>query len=296
MPDNHFSLPFMNIQNISLILLSLASPLSAATVYTNNNGTGDSDFNNVANWSNGLPGSGNEGSSTADGTLTGNFNNGGEPFMLNSTIATSSFTFAVGGAGDRLFIGDGTTGSLTINNGGALTAIGTNQDVRIGTNSGTGTLIFENGSSLDMRKAVQVISGTLSLATNVATGQNGIQNQLLVGATGTLSYDIDGANYHTLQGSTLPLSLDAASTLRLNFLSAPTTGTTYILVDDVSEFGAGGTDTFGSVNAIGLGAGQSIQVNYNIASLRLEAQVIPEPSSIFLLSISGIGVLLRRRR
>ncbi|GAA5495142.1 hypothetical protein Rhal01_01314 [Rubritalea halochordaticola] len=280
---------------IPLLYLILSGSLPAATTFLATNNT---DFNDASNWSNGLPGADNPGTSEADGTLSANFSNGGqqtgdESFTIHSNINTSTFTFAMGGSGDRLLIGHTTTGSLTVNNGGALTAIGASQDVRIGFAGGTGSLIFENGSSIDTRKSMIVTRGLLSFGSDVTTLQNGIQNNLLIAGEGTLAFQIDGAmNYHTIVGSTVTLDMATNSTLELDFAAAPTTGTVLNLVNDVESF----VGTFTNVNATGLAQGQSIQLIYNTTDGLLQAEVVPEPGTAGLLGLAGIVLIFRKRR
>lgn len=292
------TLSFLSL-SLSLSLLA-ASPLTAATNFL---ARFDNNLNNVDNWDSLLPSASNAGTTTADGTLTADFGNqgsvnnaGAENFTINSTITTGAFTLSITGSGDRLFIGSGATGSLTVNSGGQLFVVGASQDVRIGFNNGNGILRFDNGSTIDTRKAVEVLNGTLSFGSAVTTGQAGIQNDFLIGSGGTLEFDIDGsfAN-HTIQGNSLNPIFDAGSTLQLNFAAAPTNGSTFKLIDDINTT-AGYAGTFTNINASGLGSGQSISLTYGIGTDGLVATVIPEPSSTALLGLGALGFIIRRRR
>jgi len=272
-------------------LLAIGS-LHAATIFSAANNT---NLNDVSNWDNGLPAVANPGTISANGGMTASFSNGDEDLILNASVTTGAFTMSIGG-GDQLYIGSGAgaVGSLIVNSGGELEAIGTNEDVYLGSTGGFGTLIFEDGSAIDTRKSMQVFNGLLSFGSDVTTDQNGIQNKFEIGATSTLQFEVNTLfQNHTVQGNTVDMIFQTGATLNLNFALASTTGQTFKLVDDVST----NTGTFTNVTATGLGVGQSLTVTYGTGSDGLVATVVsvPEPSSSALAALGVLFLGVRRR-
>jgi len=282
----------------TLFQLTLATAtslsLSAATTFVNT--LADGDLNNAGNWDNGLPGAANVGTTTADGNLTADLSNASEDLIVHSNITTGANTLNIGGSGDDLLIGETSNGSVTVNAGGKLNAIGAGVDVRLGRNGGIGNLTFEAGSSIDTRKIIDVYNGTLKFGSSVSTFQNGLQTNLRIRAAGNLVYDVDAAlANHTLNGNSLDVILDAGSSLALNFASGAANGSQFTLVDEVTSF----SGTFTNISATGLSAGQSIELTYDTTVTDqgfLRATVVPEPSSTALIGLGGLALLLRRRK
>lgn len=276
------------------LLLSVCVPvtLMGATTFS---GTTDSDFNNVANWDNGLPSNGgNDGTVSAPATMSANFNPAtgiSYHLIINSSLSTGAneLQHRSGSNGRDVTVGGGAVGSLTINSGGRLDIAGAGSDLFIGVGGGSGVVTFENGSTIEVQKTIEVLSGSLNFGSAVSqTGS--LQDEIVI--NDTLSFDFDPAfNHFTLSGQSLILELGLSSVLDLDFASAPDTGSTYTLVTDVSGFAGAGA--FGSVVATGLGAGQSITVDYSTSNLFIS--VVPEPGSLLLL-LSALPVLALRRR
>lgn len=288
----------------TLACLGLILPAAhAATSFT---AAVDSDFNNVANWDNGLPSNGgNDGTVAAPAVLSANFNTAtgiSYHMDINSSMSTGAFEFQhrSGSNGRDVRVGNGATGSLTINDGGRLDIAGAGSDLFIGFNGGTGTVFFENNATFQVQKAIEVLSGSLTFAPQ-AISATSLQDELVVDDAGTLAFQFDASfNYFTLAGSSFGLELGATSTLDLSFAATPSINDVFILANDITGFSgvAGGTGTgiFGNVNASGLAPGQSIEVDYGtLTAGELAITIVPETSSA-LLSLLGAGLLLRRRR
>lgn len=282
------------------IILSLPSA-QAATSFLE---TVDSNFNNAANWDNGLPSAGNNGTVTAPTALTATFNSAtgiNYDMDINSSMSTGAFEFQhrAGSNGRDVRVGNGATGSLTINNGGRLDIAGAGADLFIGLSGGTGTVSFEDGSTFEIQKTVEVLNGSLEFAPNVAFAGS-IQDELVIGNAGTLAIAFDSSfNHFAFGGQSLVVELGATSTLDLTFATAPTSFSTFTLATDVSGFtlvGGTGTGVFGNVNVTGLGAGQSVVVDYGTTTAgELAITIVPEPSPWWL-GLAGGGLFFVRRR
>ncbi|MBK1832151.1 PEP-CTERM sorting domain-containing protein [Verrucomicrobiaceae bacterium R5-34] len=287
----------MNTHTTTLLLGGLlVLPAQALTIFT-----GIGDFNTAGNWDNGLPDASNgpgeiaagatatmsadyimlnNSPSVTDIVVKGTLNTGANELQLRSGTVSSNPDIFVDG------------GTINVNLGGTIDVAGASADVFI-TNGGT--LSFEDGSTAQISKALEVISGSLNLSSGTSWSGN-LGDELVIGDAGILSFSFDSSlNHLTIPGSSLALELGDTSTLALNFAAAPTTGDSYTLVNNVSGFG-GAAGVFGNVNASGLGAGQSLEVVYNTTDGLLQVQVVPEPSSTALLGLGGIALLLRRRR
>ena len=293
-----------NTQNMKYIypLILLNAPVAAATLFT---GTGD--FNTAGNWDLGLPDNSNgPGEITAGATATMSSNylmaNDGSPsvtdIIVRGTLNTGANELQLRSGGvartSDLTI-DG--GILNVNAGGLIDIAGAAADAFV-TNGGT--ITFDNGSTAQISKALEVINGSLNFGAGTSWSGT-LQDEFVIDDSGTLSFGFDNAlNHLTIPGSSLAVELGATSTLSLNFDTAPTTGSTFTLITDANFSGvAGGTGTgvFGTVNATGLAAGQSVTVDYGVNTPgELQISVVPEPSSAALLGLAGLSFLVRRKR
>ena len=289
----------------------LAVNASAATTFIPATG----DFNTPGNWDDGLPdtvadaGSDDEGIiptgttanmsanyQTSTGrrifiTVNGTLNTGANELQLRSG---SQGTNPRGTFGDLIVDG----GTLNVASGGRVDIAGIGADLFV---DGGGTVNFLDASTIQASKAIEILNGTLMMSFGAISASN-LTDELVVGDAGTLAFDFDGTQSHfTFAGTSLALELGATSTLDLSFSAAPTTGSTFTLVTDVSGFagvdGGTGTGVFETINATGLAAGQSVVADYGTSTAgELQITIVPEPSSLALLGLGGLALILRRRK
>ena len=290
----------------------LSSTAHADTIFSNST---NMDFNNVANWSLGLPdvdalaGDDDHGIISTGSianmsagyqlsvgrriliTVNGTLNTGANELQLRSGSQGSA---PRGTYGDVIVDG----GIFNIENGGRVDLAGVGADLFI---DNGGVVNFLDGSTMQLSKSLEVLNGSLNLDAGTASG-GGLGDELVVDDNGTLQFGFDsGFNSFDLVGSSLAMELGVNSTLSLDFASMPTIGDEFFLVTGVSGFGGvdGGTGTgvFGNVNSSGLGAGQDILVNYNADSLSVSVvSAVPEPASAGVIGLFGLCLAFSRRR
>lgn len=289
----------------SSILLSACIPASgfAASVFSN---VVDTDFNNVANWDNGLP-SNDSGpgliSAGSDAVMTGDYlmRNNGSPSVTEITVDGTLSTGAnelqlrsggVGRTSDLIV-----TGLFTVNSGGEIDIAGGGADLFL---SSGGDMVVESGGTFAASKAVDIGSGSVLTFQSGALSGSSLNDELQLRNESTLAFEVaaDGT-FFTLNGSNLQVRLGSTPNLAVEFAGVPLSGTTYDLITGVSGFtdyqgnGSGYTFDPGNVAVSGLGAGQSYQLNYTDG---LQLEIVPEPSSTALLGLGGLALILRRRK
>ncbi|MCP5532818.1 MAG: PEP-CTERM sorting domain-containing protein [Akkermansiaceae bacterium] len=288
------------------LLTSLLFALPCAHAATTFLGTVDTNFNNAANWDSGLPTNTTGAGTIAAGktaVMTGNY-------LMSNDNAISVTDIHVEGSlttgANTLQMLSGTVtrnpdlwidgGTFTVSNGGEIYTAGAAADTFI---NGGGSMIIESGGSIRIQKAVEVLNGSLTFAAGaVYTGT--LQDELVVGSSGTLAFGFDASfNHLVVPGSSLQMELAPTSTLDLTFATAPTSYSSFTLVTDVSGFtlvGGSGTGVFGNINVTGLGAGQSVVVDYGTTTAgELAITIVPEPSPWWL-GLAGGGLFFVRRR
>ncbi len=269
------------------IFCSVALPAYAATTFT---GSTSADFAVAGNWDNGVPATGNDGliDSGENAEITSPFNIGTGNLTLGSASTSGTLTIKAGGSlttvngfgSLQIGSGAGSTGSLVIENGGLLDVLGFGADVFIGElGGGSGLLEVQAGGTLIANKALEILNGSLSLASTATF--NGIKDELVVESGADLEFDIDGTTLATIAGSNVQVELGASSSLTLNFAAEPNTGDSFALITDVSGFtqiGGIGSGTFGNVIATGLASDQAIELDYGVETPnQLTATVIAPP-------------------
>ncbi|MBI9016752.1 MAG: PEP-CTERM sorting domain-containing protein [Phycisphaerae bacterium] len=310
-----------NVLKVLLIGLLISVSANAATVF--NNTAGDNDFNNAANWDNGLPvkGGGHDGVINADATMTASHEMVTAidwHLVINATVNTganelqlrsgSKGTNPIGTPGD-LIVGDNATGVFNVDNGGTLDIAGIGADLIIGQNGGTGTVNFLSGSSSSLSKTIEILNGSLNYASDV-NGLGHLGDELVVGNNGILSMGINAdTDTHFVFGNRFDLELATDSTLKLNFTGSASIGDSWTLMQTISSFNgvvdssvdAGdGTGVFGNLIVNGLTDDQQIQLIYNAPVAgddgSLVATVVPEPATLALLGLGSLISLKRRRK
>lgn len=155
--------------------------------------TGSSDGNLLldANWSpTGVPGSESTVSFDENATTTDSLTPYGEPFTVKSaTFAGAAFTFDIAGGGDSIYLGNGTTGGITVSSAASVDF--SDQPIMLNNSM---TWAVSGGSSLSSAGTIDTTEGltitgySLTLSFGVAQTNNIAQFQdFEFGTTGSLT-------------------------------------------------------------------------------------------------------------
>jgi len=275
------------MKKILFVFCVVAMVCGSANALTTFTGAVNNDFNNAANWDNGLPTNANGPGEIPSGktaTMTANYlmANDGNPsvtdIIVNGILNTSGYELqsrsgTVARQSD-IFVGDGAgkSGILNVDSGGRIDIAGAGADVLIGTNGGLGTVNFLAGSFWQISKALEVRNGTLSLAPTV-TFASPLEDELVVDNGGTLVFEIDGATVSTIKGSTLALQLGSTSTLEINLTGTYSLGDSWTLIDGISSF----SGVFGNVTSDN---GLEYDITYDSAGGNLIATLTLDTTSV----------------
>lgn len=297
------------------LAITLAISLGNASAVTSFTGADNSDFADLLNWDNGVPGSGNDGtidggriadlaSTVAGGTSTLRVGRNGSAGTLNIN-GGGLYNTANGGASDvRVGVGAGSVGTINVNSGGNLSVLGAGADLFLGDAAGgQGFITINDGGNLDARKALEIINGKLSFAPTATYNSGRPQDELVVDNAGILGFQTDGTTVLTVASTLNALELGSTSTLHMELGGLYQVGDTWTLITGISAFsgvnGGDGTGVFGTVVDPN-NAGNQFTVSYGTqldpTALVVELVSVPEPSSAALLGFGGLALILRRRK
>ena len=296
----------MKINHIKITIvaaLMTSLPASAVTLFTN---AVDTDFNNAANWDNGLPDNTN-GAGTIDAAatavMTANYlmSNNGSPsvidIIVDGSLSTGSNELQLRSGGVSRSSDLTVTGLLTVNNGGLIDIAGASADLFL---SGGGDMLVESGGSLAASKTIDLGSGSTLTFESGALAGSSTNDELQLRNGSSLAFNIAGDGTHfTLNGGTLQVRMGTTPNLIIDFAAVPMIGNTYNLITGVSEFtdfagvGTGYTFDPSNITVTGLGVGQNYQLDY---TNQLQLQIVPEPSSASLLGLGALILILHRRK
>ena len=229
---------------------------------------------------------------------SGRFNSiGTDPGTGSVTITSGSLTVDYGAGASHAFnVGNGTETGLLDQQGGTVSALNDNDEIKIGNQvAATGTYIISGG----ILNAGTIINGSGGTGTFHVIGNAGSINTVGYNqsSTSTLELDINGISPIDASGN---VSLDG--TLDVEFTSTPTVGQTFSIIQYTGNL----TGTFASFDnlvdsplgpdsvelAISYGFGNDDQVQLEVIS------AVPEPATIGLLIFGCVAILpiIRRRR
>ncbi len=190
---------------------------------------------------------------------------------LGDNAAAQTVTLAAGTGGT--LAGTGTINTIVTNNGVLMPG-------DPGVNSGIGTLTISANTTAPVSMT--------SLTTSTTPGGTVTNN-------GTLMINLGAAGSSSLLAITAPtgavgnLALGANSVLDLVNIGGAFDGSTYT----IATFTGTLTGTFGSI----IGLASTYKVNYNANSITLSGTApVPEPATLGLFGVAGLGLLLLRRR
>jgi len=228
-----------------LVMGLCAVVTQAQTEFTN--ALGDHDFNNAANWSNGLPGANAGGNATINdaaevddrmAVLTSNYLRVNGVFSLTLGRETTGHLVIPTGRkldlGNDVFVGQGVGGMGRLDLWGTLQVSGGGVDLFIGDGTGQGTVTVYDGGFLDARKATEILTGTLTIYPHAVSQL--AKDEYVVDA-GTLRFITDGPTVSTILGRTLALELGPASTLEVILTGTFDIGDQWTLFEGVSTIG-----------------------------------------------------------
>lgn len=247
---------------------------NAATVFNNNDGA-NSHITTAGNWSNGAPGTGNNGTISIDSTSdSGNFGTG---------WGTASITFDGGTHTARKF--QENNGSATIVfDGGSLTST---------------TGLAANGSLMQLKSDLS----SLSCATfGVANGGIWELTAGSITSTGAINFNsagdgINNGKVSSLGGSAMVTGVSTAGIGSLDIATNWTGSFTlsgYSSSNDweTSLVGTGATYGGAAIDAASFANNFSVSAN----GQTLSVVAVPEPSSTALLGLGSLTLILRRRK
>ncbi len=261
---NHSIMTFRCL--LCLLMAGIGSQLYSASIFTNSQG--DQNFNDPANWTNGLP----------------QPSQNGDDYDLVIKNGLTASTTASFGAGDQpdidIIIGlDGTIGTLIVNAGHEVYKGNSGEDIQIGVGAnsvgyaeiygtldarGGGSFIFigdqyggqgfvnvYDGGWLNSIKGAEVINGKLTWYPDaVATAPKDI---MAVHSNGTVAFVISGSKVATLTNGDpdgYPLYLGQNSILEITLAGNYQFGDSWILfsgINDIINLDGGGPASFGQI-------------------------------------------------
>ncbi len=271
-------------------LVVAANFASAATIFT---AAIDNNLLNAANWDNGLPGPGNDGTVSINAGYTGlnqgaDFTNGGvvtvdsgATLSLANDLAISGGTLIVNdatiNASDDIFV----QGNLTLNAGSVTTAI---DDWEVNVAAGVVTINGGTHSAGDFF-GTQAAAGTLNiLGGKVIAGQSRFSSNSFVTIGGDATFMITGSHFT----STTPGGLDFLSSWTGSFTAGSLSGAgSSWEAALIAEYTFDGSPITQAI----------FDQNFVVSSDGLTLSRVPEPSGgVLLVAAGGLLLVLRRRR
>ena len=199
------------------------------------------------------------------------------------------------------------SGTVVLNNSGNTFS---GDIVLDGVNSRLSVATLESGSydGVISGDGTFTITDSLNLeGDNTITGVTTVTSSGILGGDGSIDGDlvIDAGGQLVFDGTTnTPLSVAGSVTLDSTFgvddlvgLTSSTAVGTYALIDETATvFASGGIENFGQANAFDLGNGNLAFFEEGLNLVVFNPAVVPEPSSLAIVGLLGMGLVSRRRR
>jgi T5SS/PEP-CTERM-associated repeat protein len=245
---------------------------------------------------------------------------GGDYWLSSGDDGAVTQTGGVFNASSNALVGNGNTGNLTISDGsfnvGTWLTVGEDGD-RSGA-AGSGTVTMTGGSLTADRAYIGrdasatgdvILSGnsTFDLNTYVYVGDSG-------GAVGNITMQdsamLTGENISLRSGSYLNFILDIGSSSMMSFSTTDSTENSFDGIIDLSFAGVStqgtydlidfdadmtGTDITGLLSTTSASAGWNLDMVEDGSGSILQATYVPEPTTLAVLALGGIGILRRRK-